>query len=324
MEDPEKYGGINERSAFYIMPIRWFGKWWKDYFREISEIFGESDILVNSLSFGMNSVEDIKRLPCHRLNLKGYGRWVMNMKEKFGTEYIPDSVEYYNSPFIDGIKDFYMDAARILGTEKEVEKAVTKKLAAMNEQLKPFREIFKGKRLAVLRGWTHTWGTPYLVLSQILNLGFNLVYLELEYDHIYDWNINKDTIEGHLNAVRGIYESYGVKAEMRVEATIEEEIEALKYYKPDMVITGFERKWIPHSMGIPAYVPYIYSFYQGITGALLAAEGLYHESSREITRRIPPIYTHNNTPDYYDQRRYPVPCSLLPAVKLWEEVRYVE
>ena len=118
MEDPGKYGGINEKSAFFIMPTRWFGNWWREYLREIKEIFGAGEVLVDSLSFNMSTVDDIKRLPCHRLNIKGFGRWVQNMKERFGTEYLADTIEYYNAPFRDGIRDFYVDSAKILGRKK--------------------------------------------------------------------------------------------------------------------------------------------------------------------------------------------------------------
>ena len=203
-----------------------------------------------------------------------------------------------------------------------MKKAVEKKLAHMDEKIKPLKEIFKGKRLAVVRGWSH-WGTPFLILSQIFNLGFDLVYLDQEYDHIYDWNIDKNIIKEHINAVKHVFASYGVTADIRVEATIEEDVEALKYYKPDLVISSFERKWIPHSMGIPAYVPYTFSFYRGITGAVLAAEEIYAEYSRGITKRPPPIYSQDSASLRYDQKRYPVPCDLMPSAGLWEEVRYV-
>jgi len=203
-----------------------------------------------------------------------------------------------------------------------VEKTVEKRLSDMDEKLKPFRDIFKGKRLAVLRGWSH-WGTPYLVLSQIFNLGFKLVYLDLDYDHIYDWNISKGIIGDHLNAVRKVFDSYGVETEISVEATIKEEINALKFFKPDMTITSFERKWIPHSMGIPAYVPYTFSFYQGIAGAVLAAKELYQEYSRGTDKRPPPIYVRGKNLHSYDQQRYPVPSELMPSIRLWEDIRYV-
>jgi len=96
----------------------------------------------------------------------------------------------------------------------------------------------------------------------------------------------------------------------------------LKQYRPDIVITSFERKWIPHSLGIPAYVPYTFSFYQGITGALLAAKEIYAEYSRKGLKRPPPIYAKSDL-YAYDQKRFPLPCDLMPAVRLWEDVRYV-
>ena len=323
MEDPEKYGGVNEKSAFYLMPTRWFGKWWRDYLREIREIFGAGEVQVDSISFNQSSVDAIRRLPCHRLNVKGHGRWISRMKTKFGTEYLPDMIEYYNAPFRDGIRDFYVDAARLLGAEDAVAQVVDKKIARMDEQLKPYKAIFKGKRLAVVRGWSH-WGTPYLVLSQIFNLGFNLVYLDLEYDHIYDWNIDKKVIADHIDAVKGVFASYGVSADIRVEANVEEEIEALKHYQPDLVITGFDRKWIPHHLGIPTYVPYTFSFYRGITGALMAAEEIRQEFCRKIPTRPRPIYATAQAMHRYDQRRYPIPCDLMPPIKAWEDIRHVK
>ena len=321
MQPPERYGGVDSRSAFYVMPTRWFGRWWSEYLREIREIFGSVGIRVDSISFNKSSVDEICRLPCYGLNLKGYGRWARIMNERFGTGFLPDVIEYYNSPFREGIKSFYLDSARMLGLEKRIERVVEERLRAMEERLKPYKDIFKGKRLAVLRGWSH-WGTPYLVLSQIFNLGFKLVYLDLEYDHVYDWNIDKNVIKDHLDATRSVFDSYGVDADIRIEASIEEDMEALKQYRPDIVITSFERKWIPHYLGIPAYVPYTFSFYQGITGALLAAKEIYAEYSREGVKRPPPIYAKSDL-YAYDQKRFPLPCDLMPAVRLWEDVRYV-
>lgn len=323
MEEPETYGGVDKRSAFYMMPTRWFGQWWTDYLREISAIFGAGGIRVGSISFNKTSVDEIRKLPQYHLNLKGYGKWAKIMKEKFGTGYLPDVIEYYNSPFRESISSFYLDSAKILGVEQEVKKVVEKRLSWMEKELKPYREVFEGKRLAVIRGWSH-WGTPYLVLSQIFNLGFKLVYLDLDYDHIYDWNIDRGIIEQHLSAIRKVFSDYKAEAEIKVEATIEEEIDALKRYKPDMVITSFDRKWIPHSLGIPCYVPYTFSFYRGITGAVLAAKEIYQEYTRGAGRRVLPIYVKENKLLGYDRRRYPIPRNLMPAVKLWEEVRFVE
>jgi nitrogenase molybdenum-iron protein alpha/beta subunit len=320
MEEPAGNGGVNENTAFYIMPTRWFGRWWRDYLREIRETFGAGGVLVDAIHFNNSSIEEIKRLPCHRLNLQGYGRWVNIMKERFGTEYVADRVQYYNSPFRDGIRDFYLDNARLLGVEKEVERIVEKRLGQMEARLKPFRDVFEGKKLAVIKGWSH-WGTPYLVLSQIFNLGFDFVYLDLPYDHIYDWNIDRRIIDNHLAALKGVFADYGVKPEIRIEASLDENLEALESLRPDLVITSYDLKWLPHSLGIPAYVPYTFSFYQGIIGAIMAAEEMYKEYSRSIERRPAPIYARGGGHCRYDLQRYPTPCSMMAGMKVWEDVR---
>lgn len=323
MEDPRLYGGVKEKSAF-IFPTRWFHKNWADYLAETEEIFRAAGVRIKTFPFMETEVEEIIRLPQYKLNLMGYSQWPKLMKEKFGTEYLPDFIEYYNSPFAEAIESFYLDAAKILGVEKEISAIVARKLAWLHKELEPYRQVFEGKKLAVLRGLPRRempYEMPHLIVSLLVNLGFRLVYMDLDYDYLYNWSLDRQIINEHLAAIRSAFAGYEADLELQVEATLEEEVAALKRHRPHLVITSFDRKWIPPSLDIPAYVPNVFSVYKGISGTLKAVREIYREFARPSFYRVPPIYAREDELLKYDQQRYPVLCQLMPAINAWEAIK---
>ena len=81
-----------------------------------------------------------------------------------------------------------MDAAKILGVKKEISSIVTAKVAWLRKELEPYRQVFEGKKLAVLRGLPQRempYEMPCLIVSLLVNLGFRLVYMDLDYGHLY-------------------------------------------------------------------------------------------------------------------------------------------
>jgi len=325
MEDPRLYGGVKEKSAF-IFPTRWLHKNWADYLAETEEIFQAAGVRIKTFPFMETEVEEIIRLPQYKLNLMGKSQWPKLMKERFGTEYLPDFIEYYNSPFAEAIESFYLDAAKILGVEKEISAIVTAKLAWLRKELEPYRKVFEGKKLAVLRGLPRRempYEMPYLIVSLLVNLGFRLVYMDLDYAHLYR-GLDRQSIDEHLAAIRGAFAGYEADLELQVEATLEEEVAALKRHRPHLVITSFDRKWIPPSLGIPAYVPNVFSVYKGVGGTLKAVREIYREFARPSFYRVPPIYAREHELLKYDQQRYPVLCQLMPAINSWEVNNYGE
>lgn len=83
------------------------------------------------------SVEELERAPSAALNIiTSRVKWVMKMKELYGTEYMIVRNEDYGYSGLDGIEEFYLDVSKKIGSYEKLSKYLNKRKIDIEEKLK--------------------------------------------------------------------------------------------------------------------------------------------------------------------------------------------
>jgi len=118
-----------------------------------------------------------------------------------------------------------------------------------------------------------------------------------------------------------IFHEMGVDSDVLLETPIEKEEEVIKEYKPDIVFTTRERKWVPHSLGIPAYSREMFRMLGQFENGLETARELCAELNRKnLAVKRPFIFRALE----YDPIRYPYTKKSSASICAGEEMQYVK
>ncbi len=319
MEDPDNNGGVIEHSVNL-----WGGNraWDVSALKEKVEILTEMGVTINTVFFADITTEKIKNAPRAQLNVvQRSGDWVKIMRERFGTDAVYENIFSIQClPYQERISKFYTQIGDKLGLEKEAEAVMDRRLAKLNEDLEPYRKILNGKRVVMVRGGGMFWGV-HETISLMLDLGLEIDAISMDYNYLYDRNLSKEVLDQHRKMTVEIFHEMGVDSDVLLETPIEKEEEVIKEYKPDIVFTTRERKWVPHSLGIPAYSREMFRMLGQFENVLETARELCAELNRKnLAAKRPFIFQALE----YDPIRYPYTKKSSASIFAGEEMQYVK
>ena len=261
---------------------------------EMSEMKGMLEkigIKINGIYFdgtAATTVEDLKNMPRAELNIVDYPQaWAILMKEKFGIDYLetfPMSLRRpeASSPFgVEGGKRFFVGVAEKFGLEEKAIKVVEEEERKIKPELKVLRAKLEGKKIAISPLLFFHSGVIPILLSD-LKMDARFILLE----EFKSYGANIVIIKFVKLYLSRICKKYGMKPEMLVDFTPDEEIEALK--SVDLVIAPRNNDVLRYQMhGIKAFNAGSFSEHYGRIGfktSLDMGEMLVKELNRPMQR----------------------------------------
>lgn len=319
MEDPDSNGGVIEHGVNL-----WGGNraWDVGALEEKIDILTEMGATINTIFFAGITAEKIKNAPRAELNVvQRSGDWVKIMRDRFGTKATYENVFSIQClPYQEQIRTFYIQIGEKLGLKKEAEEIMDRRLAKLNKDLEPYREKLDGKHMVMLRGGGMFWGAHETV-SLILDLGMEIDAISIDYSYLYDRNLSKEILEQHRKVTFEIFRKMGVDSDVLLETPIEKEEEVIKEFKPDIVFTTRDRKWIPHSFGIPAYSREMFRMLGRFENVIETAKELCTELNRKnLSAKRPFIFNALE----YDPVRYPYTKKSSASIRAGEAMQFVK
>jgi nitrogenase molybdenum-cofactor synthesis protein NifE len=237
---------------------------------EMKGILEKIGIKINGVYFdgtAATTVEDLKNMPRAELNIVDYPQaWAKLMKEKFGIEYIetfPMSLRRpeASSPFgIEGGTKFFTEVAGKFGLEEKARDVIKEEKRKIEPDLERLRAKLEGKKIAISPIlFFHSGVIP--ILFSDLKMDARFILLEELKSHGANIVIMK-FVKLYLSR---ICKKYGMKPEMLVDFTPDEEIEALK--SVDLVIDSRSNDVVRYQMhGIKAFNAGSFSEHYGRIG----------------------------------------------------------
>ncbi|NQE05510.1 nitrogenase molybdenum-cofactor synthesis protein NifE [ANME-1 cluster archaeon GoMg1] len=261
---------------------------------EMSEMKGMLEkigIKINGIYFdgtAATTVEDLKNMPRAELNIVDYPQaWAILMKEKFGIDYIetfPMSLRRpeASSPFgVEGGIKFFTEVAEKFGLEEKAIEVMNEEKRKIEPELKRLRAKLGGKKIAISPLLFFHSGVVPILLS---DLKMDARYILLEEFKSYSANVV--IIKFVKLYLSRICKKYGMKPEMLVDFTTDEEIEALK--SVDLVIAPRNNDVLRYQMhGIKAFNAGSFSEHYGRIGfktSLDLGEMLVKELNKPVQR----------------------------------------
>ncbi|KAF5410067.1 MAG: nitrogenase component 1 [Euryarchaeota archaeon] len=319
MEDPDTNGGVIEHGVNLCGGNR---TWDVGALGEKIDILTEIGATINTVFFANLTTEKIKNAPRAELNIvQRPGDWVKIMQERFGTDAVHENIFSVRSlPYPERIRAFYTQIGEKLGLEKETEAVIDRRLAKLEKNLEPYREKLDGKHMVMLRG-SGMFGGAHEIISLVLDLGMVVDAISLDYSFLYDKNLSQDVLDQHRAVTVEIFHKMGVDSDVLLETSMEKEESVLKEFKPDIVVTTPERKWVPHSLGIPAYSREVHRFLGQFENVLGTAEELCTELNRKnLAVKRPYIFQALE----YDPVRYPYTKKSSASIRAGEAMQFVK
>lgn len=319
MEDPDTNGGVIEHGVNLCGGNR---TWDVGALEEKIDILTEIGATINTVFFANLTTEKIKNAPRAELNIvQRSGDWVKIMQERFGTDAVHENIFSVRSlPYPERIRTFYTQIGEKLGLEKETEAVIDRRLAKLEKDLEPYREKLDGKHMVMLRG-SGMFGGAHEIISLVLDLGMVVDAISLDYSFLYDKNLSQDVLDQHRAVTVEIFHKMGVDSDVLLETSIEMEESVLKEFKPDIVVTTPERKWMPHSLGIPAYSREVHRFLGQFENVLGTAKELCTELNRKnLAAKRPYIFQALE----YDPVRYPHTKKSSASIRAGEAMQFVK
>jgi len=316
MEYPDENGGVIEHSVNL-----WGGNraWDVGSLREKIDILSEIGVTINTVFFARITAEKIKNAPRAQLNVvQRPGNWVKIMRDRFGTDFVYENVFSVQClPYQERIRNYYMQIGEKLGLESETEAVIDRRLAKLDEALEPYRRILNGKHVVMVRGGGMFWGV-HGTISLMLDLGLKIDAISMDYNYLYDRNISKEVLDQHRSMTYEIFHKMGIDSDILLETPFEKEEEVIKEFRPDIVFTTRERRWVAHSLGIPAYSREMFRMAGQLENVLETARELSAELNRKNLAEKRPFIFHELE---YDSIRYPYTKTSSASILAGEEMR---
>lgn len=256
---------------------------------ELKGLLAKCGIHTNAVITADSTVEEIRNAPRADLNLIRCQDIGLNaakeMNRIFGTPY----VSKFSPMGIEATRNWVMSAAEILGLEKQAEKVLAGEVDRVYKVIKPFLDIIKGKRVAVVAGPTRALWT-----ARFLNeLGMEVIFVgATNYKEDYPIALER-TLEDIKDQVLvgigpNVYEMEVLFSDL----------------KPDLYISDVAEQKAASILGIPTLFIHT-SGYFGLEGAARFVRDVHNQLKNPLSRRCAQVWRN------------------VPRVKLDEKVRKV-
>ena len=212
-----------------------------EWSREFKFLMEDMGLSVNGFYFANNTVDDIKSIPKAPVTVVNYGgeQWSDFLEQKYGMKYIEQFPEHAFTSFdsgpygLDGVDRLLLTIGTRYGVEGEAEEVIKVRRGEAEEALERPASALRGKSLSVVGSF---YGGIEADLIKYCGMKCGLVILRFETGSNLTPLLSDDAKERIAEMWLDFCSKYGSEPEILIEPTLEEELEALKKIKPDLVI----------------------------------------------------------------------------------------